>query len=114
MMSHDLESNAATLVTHGKAIPAADETVPTLTRRFDALGIPSTEQSRRTQPAPGLLTARRLSGSIRMRWRQHCSESMIHRIAETGATTNAHAARGRNAQLDEIGFRGGDDGKHAV
>ena len=39
MMSHDLESNAATLVTHGKGIPAADETVPTSTRRFDALGI---------------------------------------------------------------------------
>jgi len=56
MMNHDLESNAATLVTHGKAIPAADETVPTLTGRFDALGIPSTEQSRRTQPARGLLT----------------------------------------------------------
>ena len=57
-MSHDLESNAATLVTHGKGILAADETVPTLTRRFDALGIPSTEQSRRTQPASGLLTGR--------------------------------------------------------
>ena len=56
MMNHDLESNAATLVTHGKAIPAADETVPTLTGRFDALGIPSTEQSRRTQAASGLLS----------------------------------------------------------
>ena len=31
----------------GKGILAADETVPTLTRRFDALGIPSTEESRR-------------------------------------------------------------------
>ncbi len=29
-------------------ILAADETVPTLTRRFDTLGIKSTEQSRRT------------------------------------------------------------------
>ena len=118
MISHDLESNAATLVTHGKGIPAADET-PNLTRRFDALGIPSTEQSRRTQPASGLLTGRalteqRLSGSIRMRWTRHRSGSMIHRLAVTGATTTAHAARGGNAQLDEIGFRGGDDGKHAV
>jgi hypothetical protein len=32
----------------GKGILAADETVPTLTRRFDTLGIKSTEQSRRT------------------------------------------------------------------
>lgn len=31
----------------GQGNHAADETVPTLTRRFDALGIPSTEQSRR-------------------------------------------------------------------
>ena len=29
---------------------------PTSTRRFHALGFPSTEQSRRTQPARGLLT----------------------------------------------------------
>ena len=47
-MSHDLESVAATLVADGKGILAADETVPTLTKRFDTLSIPSTEQSRRT------------------------------------------------------------------
>jgi fructose-bisphosphate aldolase, class I len=47
-MSHDLESVAAALVGDGKGILAADETVPTLTKRFDSLGIPSTEQSRRT------------------------------------------------------------------
>src|SRR5262249_52712491 len=48
MTSHDLESIALTLVAEGKGILAADETVPTLTKRFDTLGIPSTEQSRRT------------------------------------------------------------------
>jgi fructose-bisphosphate aldolase, class I len=48
MTSHDLESIALTLVAGGKGILAADETVPTLTRRFDTLGIQSTEQSRRT------------------------------------------------------------------
>jgi len=47
MMSHELESIAQTLVAEGKGILAADETVPTLTRRFDTLGIQSTEQSRR-------------------------------------------------------------------
>jgi fructose-bisphosphate aldolase class I len=48
MTSHDLESIALMLVAEGKGILAADETVPTLTRRFDTLGIQSTEQSRRT------------------------------------------------------------------
>jgi fructose-bisphosphate aldolase class I len=48
MTSRDLESVAQTLVAEGKGILAADETTPTLTRRFDALGIKSTEQSRRT------------------------------------------------------------------
>jgi fructose-bisphosphate aldolase class I len=48
MTSHDLESVALTLVAEGKGILAADETVPTLSRRFDTLGIQSTEQSRRS------------------------------------------------------------------
>src|SRR5262249_25064161 len=48
MKGHDLESVALTLVAEGKGILAADETTPTLTRRFDTLGIQSTEQSRRT------------------------------------------------------------------
>jgi len=47
MTSHALES-VAMLVAEGKGILAADETVPTLTKRFDALGIRSTEESRRT------------------------------------------------------------------
>ena len=48
MTSRDLESVAQTLVAEGKGILAADETIPTLTRQFDTLGIRSTEQSRRT------------------------------------------------------------------
>jgi fructose-bisphosphate aldolase, class I len=47
MPGHDLENVALALVAEGKGILAADETVPALTRRFDTLGIPSTEQSRR-------------------------------------------------------------------
>ena len=47
-MKNDTESTARTLVADGKGILAADETPGTLTKRFDALGIPSTEQSRRT------------------------------------------------------------------
>ena len=48
MASGQLERVALTLVADGKGILAADESVPTLTRRFDTLGIQSTEQSRRT------------------------------------------------------------------
>ena len=48
MTSRELESVAQTLVATGKGILAADETSPTLTKRFDTLGIPSTEESRRT------------------------------------------------------------------
>jgi fructose-bisphosphate aldolase class I len=47
MTGHDLHSIALKLVAEGKGILAADETVPTLTKRFDTLGIPSTEQNRR-------------------------------------------------------------------
>jgi hypothetical protein len=47
MTSQGLESVALTLVAEGKGILAADETIPTLARRFDTLGIQSTEKSRR-------------------------------------------------------------------
>jgi fructose-bisphosphate aldolase, class I len=47
-MRQQLESVAAALVAQGRGILAADETVPTLTKRFDTLGIPSTEQTRRS------------------------------------------------------------------
>jgi fructose-bisphosphate aldolase class I len=64
---HDIERTARALVADGKGILAADETVPTLTERFDALGIDSTEQSRRAYremlfTAPG--AAEVLSGVI--------------------------------------------------
>ena len=47
-MSQDPGSIATALVASGRGILAADETVPTLTKRFDALGIDPTEHSRRT------------------------------------------------------------------
>ena len=46
-MNLDTESTVRTLVTDGKGILAADETPGTLTKRFEALGIRSTEQNRR-------------------------------------------------------------------
>jgi fructose-bisphosphate aldolase class I len=48
MGRQELERTARALVASGKGILAADETVPTLTKRFDALKIASTDNSRRT------------------------------------------------------------------
>jgi len=69
-MSHDIpdmERTANALVADGKGILAADESVATLTKRFDTLGIPSTEPSRRAYremlfTAPGI--AEFISGVI--------------------------------------------------
>jgi fructose-bisphosphate aldolase, class I len=47
MTNNDLETTAQALVAGGKGILAADETVPTVTRRLDALKIESTPDSRR-------------------------------------------------------------------
>jgi fructose-bisphosphate aldolase class I len=46
-MAEQLQGLAVSLVIRGKGILAADETVSTLTRRFDALHISSTERARR-------------------------------------------------------------------
>jgi fructose-bisphosphate aldolase class I len=43
----ELESTAKTLVAPGKGILAADESSPTIKKRFDSIGIPSTEETRR-------------------------------------------------------------------
>ena len=66
-MTQDLQAVATSLVAGGKGILAADETVGTLTRRFTALDIPSTEESRCTYrqmlfTAPGV--ADWISGAI--------------------------------------------------
>jgi hypothetical protein len=47
MITTDLGNTARALVAGGKGILAADETVPTVTRRLDALKIESTPDSRR-------------------------------------------------------------------
>jgi fructose-bisphosphate aldolase class I len=80
-MAQDLESVAAALVSPGKGILAADETVGTLTRRFDALGIRSTQDSRRTYremlfTAPGAEAF--ISGVI-------LQDETIHQQASEGA-----------------------------
>ena len=47
MSTTDLEKTAQALVADGKGILAADETVPTVTKRLAALVIESTPESRR-------------------------------------------------------------------
>lgn len=44
----DLETTVAKLAVKGKGILAADESTPTITKRFQAVGIDSTEENRRT------------------------------------------------------------------
>jgi fructose-bisphosphate aldolase class I len=48
MNTQGLESTAKAMVTPGKGILAMDESTPTCTKRFQALGIESTEENRRT------------------------------------------------------------------
>lgn len=50
-MSTELQATIARLVTPGKGILAADESIPTISKRFNALGIESTEESRRAYRA---------------------------------------------------------------
>jgi hypothetical protein len=46
--AHDLEVTAAALVTKGKGILAADESSPTIEKRFKSIGVESTEDNRRS------------------------------------------------------------------
>src|SRR5690242_14541612 len=47
MNSNTLEATAVALVSPGKGILAADESTPTITKRFKAIGLESTEETRR-------------------------------------------------------------------
>jgi fructose-bisphosphate aldolase class I len=80
MATVDLESTAKALVADGKGILAADETPPTLTRRFDALNIDSTPESRRVYREMFLTTpgvAEFISGVI-------MQDETIHQKSSTG------------------------------
>jgi len=59
MHTNDLEQAARTLVAPGKGILAADESTPTITKRFQSIGLESNEENRRAYrdlllTAPGL------------------------------------------------------------
>jgi fructose-bisphosphate aldolase class I len=47
MSTTDLEATARAMVAPGKGILAADESGPTIQKRFDSIGVPSSEENRR-------------------------------------------------------------------
>ena len=47
MNTNEMETTARALVAPGKGILAADESLPTIEKRFKSIGIPSTEENRR-------------------------------------------------------------------
>src|SRR5438128_7987705 len=47
MDSKEMSTTALALVAPGKGILAADESTPTITKRFDSIELPSTEENRR-------------------------------------------------------------------
>src|SRR5918911_3238981 len=47
MAAHDLQATARALVAEGKGILAADESDGTIKKRFDSIGVESTEENRR-------------------------------------------------------------------
>src|SRR5712692_8376165 len=47
MSTNDLEATARELVGPGRGILAADESKPTIAKRFDSMGIENTEENRR-------------------------------------------------------------------
>ena len=47
MVPKELESVAGAIVAEGKGILAADESLPTIEKRFKSIGLASTEENRR-------------------------------------------------------------------
>ena len=47
MNQHQMEITARALVAEGKGILAADESLPTIAKRFKSIGLESTEENRR-------------------------------------------------------------------
>ena len=53
-MAHELHETAKAIVADHKGILAADESTGTIKKRFDSIGVESTEESRRALPAAAL------------------------------------------------------------
>ena len=94
-MSQDLESIAATLVADGKGILAADESVATLTRRFDTLRDPVHRAEPPRVPRDAVHHARRRRVHQRRHpvRRDHPSEELRRDAARRGALEPGHRSR---------------------
>jgi fructose-bisphosphate aldolase class I len=116
---YSLEETAQELVAAGKGILAADETVPTLSKRFAAHGIPSTVESRRDYrlmllTAPGL--SQFVSGVILHDETIHQTDPRGEPLAELlvrsgmipgiKVDTGAHALAGGQGELVTEGLDG--------
>jgi fructose-bisphosphate aldolase class I len=109
-MNCDLEGIANGLVAPGKGIVAVDETVRTLTKRFDALKIESTPESRRDYRAMLLTTqgvAEFISGAIlfdeTLRQQSRGGESMVSVCAKQGITPGIKVDRGTRRMAGSTG-----------
>ena len=101
MLSPALASTVQALLTPGKGILAADESFPTIGKRFVALGIASTEENRRTYrellfTAPNLSEA--ISGTIlfdeTIRQKTHAGVPLPEVLAQQGIVPGIKVDRG--------------------
>ena len=96
-----LEQTARALVAEGKGILAADETVPTLTKRFDALKIASTEDSRRTYREMFFTTP----DSLRVYQRRDPARRNNPPEERRGHTVDRGVVQARDHSGDQSGYR---------
>ena len=100
-MGHDLEGIARALVAPGKGILAADESTGTIKKRFDSIGVESTEDNRRAYRDMLFTT----EGAA-----DHVSGVILYdeTIRQSGARRDAvpEAARGRRGHPRDQGRQG--------
>lgn len=109
-MSHDMVNTAKALVADGKGILAADESFPTIEKRFKTISIPSTEANRRDYrqmlfSAPG--AAEYVSGVIlfdeTLRQDTSMAKSMVELLNELGIIPGIKVDKGAKALAHHSG-----------
>jgi len=88
MEHHDMQQTLAALVAPGKGLLAADESFPTMEKRFAEIELPSTEEHRRAYrellfTAPGI--EQYLSGQGKTENVPDAQQAMLHRARCNGA-----------------------------
>ena len=103
----ELEATIRALVQTGKGILAADESSPTIAKRFKSIGVESTEENRRVYrefllATPGSASTSAASYSLR---RRSASGPKTARRCATGGTPRHRARRQGRRRQDSIGAR---------